>query len=117
MCLVRVRQPVLKRHHARPQPTTWTPTFIVGARVRWVGAPFPLGRLSANFDQITVGTLYNDATLYRRHVTSVYARTVFLRDVIVFGTDDGSGDWVLVYTYRPDTILSVLGRLGWPVDA
>ncbi len=59
---------------------------------------------------------FSKAVLQRKHVRGVYVRRVFFRQSIVFDTDNGSGDGVLVYGSGIRRILDALSELGWPVS-
>jgi hypothetical protein len=79
----------------------------------WASHPF--GRLSATREQIVVNAGFGKAVLDRAHVTTVYTTRVLIRRTIAFRTDDGSGDWVFVYSFAPYRILAALEELGWEV--
>jgi hypothetical protein len=72
--------------------------------------------LSATRRLIIISAVPRKVVLEREHVVLVYTtRILVLRRVIAFETDDGSGDWVFVYSFWPYRILSRLADFDWPV--
>jgi hypothetical protein len=71
--------------------------------------------MSATRQQIAVDAGFGKAVLDRQHVILVYTTRMLVRRAIAFETDDGSGDWVFVYSFTPYRILDRLAELGWPV--
>ena len=90
--------------------------FAVGTWIRWVRAGRVFGRLSASRDHLVVSAAYRKAVLQRVNVRGIYVRRVLFRQSIVFDTDNGSGDGVLVYGWGIRRILEALSDLGWPVS-
>jgi hypothetical protein len=92
-------------------------TFVVSAIIgRFVGSPWPLGRLYICDDAITVRTVFKERTCLKSEITEISLERFELHNQLLF--EDAAGEMAevaVLFAMRVTGVVAELRRRGYPV--